>query len=64
MVKFRKNQEVQKYLKDQMVHVERQREMSLIKKGQDGIDVKNATKDFIKQLQRKNMHARNQVQKA
>ncbi len=33
--KFRKNQEIQKYLKDQMMYVQDQRDINLHKKGLD-----------------------------
>ena len=44
MAKFRKNLEVQKFLKDQMAHVERQREINLVKKQEDFSDVNSAAK--------------------
>ena len=39
MVKFKKNQEIQGYLKGQMEHVERQKQHNLHKKGIDALDV-------------------------
>lgn len=47
MLKFRKNQEVQKYLKSQMEHVEREKAHSLHKKSLDAQEIKQKTKDFI-----------------
>jgi len=50
MLKFRKNQEVQGYLKGQMEHVERQKEHNLHKKSMDALDVKQKTKQFVKDM--------------
>ena len=46
MARFRKNQEVQKFLKDQMAHVERQREINLVKKQEDFSDVNIAAREY------------------
>ena len=50
MLKFRKNQEVQGYLKGQMEHVQRQKEHNLHKKSMDALDVKQKTKQFVKDM--------------
>ena len=39
MIKFRKNQEVQNYLRDQMAHVEREKEIVRHKKNLDAAEV-------------------------
>ena len=53
MVKFRKNQEVQKYLKDQMAFVERQKEINLHKKSLDALDVKKKAKEYQNVIKQK-----------
>lgn len=47
LLKLRKNQEVQNYLKGQMDHVEQQKAHNLHKKSMDALDVKQKTKEFI-----------------
>ena len=53
MARFRKNQEVQNFLKDQMAHVERQREINLVKKQEEAEDVKMKVTEFQKMMKNK-----------
>ena len=61
MARFRKNQEVQKFLKDQMAHVERQREINLVKKQEDFSDVNIAAREYREMVRQKNAAKRNAV---
>mmetsp|Transcript_6866 Transcript_6866/g.9463 ORF Transcript_6866/g.9463 Transcript_6866/m.9463 type:complete len:93 (-) Transcript_6866:1077-1355(-) len=61
MVKFRKNLEVQKFLKDQMAHVENQRAINRVKKQEEFSDVKNKTKEFQQQLKQSTAAKRNMI---
>ena len=48
---LRQNQDVQKFLKDQMIHIENNKKVNLQKKGLDGMDA--VSKDFAHRTQMK-----------
>jgi len=62
MVRFRRNQDVQKYLKGQMAFVDQQKAHRITKKDLDGVEVKNKTKDFLISMKTKNALRRNMVE--
>jgi len=61
MVHFRKNLEVQSYLKDQMAHVERLRENNLLKKQHDADDIKQKVCAFKLQQKQNKLTKRDQI---
>ena len=61
MIKFRKNQEVQNYLRDQMAHVEREKEIVRHKKTLDAQEVAAKTKEFLKATKAKTQITRSRI---
>ncbi len=58
---YRKNQEIQKYLKDQMMHVQDQRDFNLHKKGLDAQHIKQKTTEFKEAMKRKKFAIRSEI---
>ena len=53
LAKFKQNQDVQKFLKDQMVHIEANKKHNLQRRDLDAIEVMRRAKDHNSQMKQK-----------